>query len=42
LSFHSTTAHLGTSDDVTVRDLRLELLFPADDFTRTALKATAS
>lgn len=41
LSFLSTIAHFGTSEDVTVRDLRLELLFPADDFTRTALKAMA-
>ncbi len=42
LSFLSTIAHFGTSEDVTVRDLRLELLFPADDFTRAALKAMAS
>ncbi|MBI1254857.1 MAG: helix-turn-helix domain-containing protein [Hyphomonas sp.] len=42
LSFLSTIAHFGTSEDVTIRDLRLELLFPADDFTRTALKAMAS
>ncbi|MDX2274850.1 MAG: helix-turn-helix transcriptional regulator [Hyphomonadaceae bacterium] len=37
LSFLSTIAHFGTSEDVTVRDLRLELLFPADDATRTAM-----
>jgi transcriptional regulator with XRE-family HTH domain len=42
LSFLSTIAHFGTSEDVTVRDLRLELLFPADDFTRATLKAMAS
>ena len=42
LSFLSTIAHFGTSEDVTVRDLRLELLFPADDATRAALKAMAS
>jgi hypothetical protein len=41
LSFLSTIAHFGTSEDVTVRDLRLELLFPADEATRTALKAMA-
>ena len=35
----STIAHFGTSDDVTVRDLRLELMFPADDQTREALAA---
>jgi len=42
LSFLSTIAHFGTSEDVTIRDLRLELLFPADDVTRAALIAMAS
>jgi transcriptional regulator with XRE-family HTH domain len=37
LQFLSAVAHFGTSEDVTVRDLRLELLFPADDATRAAL-----
>jgi transcriptional regulator with XRE-family HTH domain len=37
LSFLSAIAHFGTSEDVTVRDLRLELLFPADEPTRQAL-----
>ena len=37
LKFLSCIAHFGTSEDVTVRDLRLELLFPADDQTRAAL-----
>jgi transcriptional regulator with XRE-family HTH domain len=37
----STVAHFGTSEDVTVRDLRLELLFPADEATRAALHAFA-
>jgi hypothetical protein len=41
LSFLSTIAHFGTSEDVTVRDLRLELLFPADDSTRAALISLA-
>lgn len=41
LSFLSTIAHFGTSEDVTIRDLRLELLFPADEFTRETLKAMA-
>lgn len=41
LSFLSTIAHFGTSEDVTVRDLRLELLFPADDPTRAALISLA-
>lgn len=42
LSFLSTIAHFGTSEDVTVRDLRLELLFPADEATRAALRALAT
>jgi len=37
LRFLSCVAHFGTSEDVTIRDLRLELLFPADDDTRAAL-----
>ena len=41
LSFLSTVAHFGTSEDVTVRDLRLELLFPADEPTRAAMRALA-
>ena len=28
------SAHFGTSDDVAVRDLQLELLFPADEATK--------
>ena len=39
LSFLSVIAHFGTSEDVTVRDLRLELFFPTDDYTRTAMAA---
>jgi transcriptional regulator with XRE-family HTH domain len=39
LSFLSTIAHFGTSEDVTIRDLRLELLFPADEATRAAIVA---
>lgn len=42
LSFFSTIAHFGTSEDVTVRDLRLELLFPADETTRTAMYTLAA
>jgi len=41
LSFLSTIAHFGTSEDVTVRDLRLELLFPADEATRAAMRDLA-
>ena len=36
LSFLSIVAQCGTSEDVTVRDLRLELMFPADEATRAA------
>jgi len=39
LSFLSAVAHFGTSEDVTVRDLRLELFFPADAATRRAVEA---
>jgi len=38
LSFLSAIAHFGTSEDVSIRDLRLELMFPADDFTRAVLE----
>lgn len=38
LSFLSAIAHFGTSEDVSIRDLRLELMFPADDFTRQVLE----
>lgn len=41
LSFLSAVTHFGTSEDVTVRDLRLEFLFPADDATRAAMAALA-
>jgi len=42
LSFLSTIAQFGTSEDVTIRDLRLELLFPVDDHTRRAMIALAA
>jgi transcriptional regulator with XRE-family HTH domain len=37
LRFLTTVAQFGTSEDITVRDLRLELFFPADAETRAAL-----
>jgi transcriptional regulator with XRE-family HTH domain len=37
LRFLTAIAHFGTSEDVTVRDLRLELLFPADQATKAIL-----
>lgn len=39
LRFLSAIAHFGTSEDANIRDLRLELLFPADDATRGAVSA---
>lgn len=42
LKFLSTIAHFGTSEDVTIRDLRLELLFPADAYTRAVLYTAAA
>ena len=41
LNFFSTIADFATRKDITIRHLRLELLFPADDFTRAALKSMA-
>ena len=41
LAFLSAIAHFGTNEDVTIRDLRLELLFPADEATRAALNASS-
>jgi transcriptional regulator with XRE-family HTH domain len=41
LTFLTTIAQFGASQDVTVRDLRLELLFPADEQTRAAMAALA-
>jgi hypothetical protein len=37
LKFLTAIAHFGTSEDVTIRDLRLELFFPADEATRVVL-----
>jgi hypothetical protein len=37
LSFFSTIAQFGSAEDIALSDLRLELLFPADEATRDAL-----
>ena len=42
LSFFSTIAQFGTVEDVTLSELRIECLFPADEGTRAALIAMAS
>jgi len=39
LRFLSAITHFGTSEDIAVRDLRLELLFPADAATIAAMQA---
>lgn len=39
LSFFSTIAQFGTAEDIALADLKIELMFPADDFTREALSA---
>lgn len=41
LRFLSAITHFGTSEDAAVRDLRLELLFPADEATRAMMKGFA-
>jgi transcriptional regulator with XRE-family HTH domain len=38
-SFFSTIAQFGSAEDIALAELRLELLFPADRATRTALEA---
>jgi transcriptional regulator with XRE-family HTH domain len=42
LSFFSTIAQFGSAEDMTLADLRIELMFPADDATRTTLLAMVS
>ena len=37
LSFFSTIAQFGSAEDIALSDLRIELLFPADQATRGAL-----
>ena len=41
LSFFSTIAQFGSAEDIALAELRLELLFPADEITRQTLGATA-
>lgn len=42
LSFLSTIAQFGTAEDIALADLKIEMMFPADDATREALIAMAS
>lgn len=37
LSFFSTIAQFGSAEDIALADIRIELMFPADDLTREAL-----
>lgn len=41
LSFFSTISQFGSAEDIALADLKIELMFPADDFTREALVANA-
>ncbi len=41
LSFMSTIAQFGTAEDIALADLRIEMLFPADEATRHMLLAAA-
>ncbi len=41
LSFFSTLAQFGSAEDMALADLRIELMFPADETTRQALVAMA-
>jgi hypothetical protein len=38
-AFFSTIAHFGAAEDIALNDLRIELMFPADDATAAALQA---
>ena len=42
LSFFSTLAQFGTPEDIAVAELKIEMMFPADDATRDALLAMQS
>ena len=37
LSFFSTISQFGSTEDIALADVKIELMFPADDFTREAL-----
>ena len=39
LSFFSTLAQFGSAEDIALSELRIEMMFPADDATREALHA---
>jgi hypothetical protein len=39
LSLFSTIAQFGSTEDIALADLKIELMFPADDSTRAALHA---
>ncbi len=42
LSLMSTMAQFGTAEDIALSELRIEMMFPADDATRAALHALAA
>ncbi len=41
LSMFSTIAHFGSTEDIVLAEMKIELMFPADEFTRQALIARA-
>ncbi|MGB5335931.1 MAG: hypothetical protein WBN07_09935, partial [Woeseiaceae bacterium] len=42
LSFFSTISQFGSTEDIALADVKIELMFPADNFTRDALTARFS
>lgn len=42
LSFFSTISQFGSTEDIALADVKIELMFPADEFTRDALNARFS
>jgi transcriptional regulator with XRE-family HTH domain len=42
LSFFSTISQFGSTEDIALADVKIELMFPADDFTRNALVSRSS
>ncbi|MCP5081470.1 MAG: hypothetical protein GY948_07215 [Alphaproteobacteria bacterium] len=40
-SFFSTLAQFGTAEDIALAELKIEMMFPADEFTQSALLSMA-
>lgn len=41
MSFFSTISQFGSAEDIALSELRIEMMFPADEATRLALEALA-